>query len=197
VVGATSWNWGILELSALFFALAVVAGPLGGLSANETARSFVAGAADMTYAGLVVGLARGSLVVLREASVIDTITQAMADGVSHWPVSISVLGVYLMQCLLNFIVPSGSGQAAVSLPVLAPFGDLLGITRQTTVLAYQLGDGMSNILTPTSGYFMAALGILKIPWSVWVRWMLPLFAVWFVMGSIAMLVANAMQLGPF
>jgi uncharacterized ion transporter superfamily protein YfcC len=197
VVGATSWNWGILELSALFFALAVVAGPLGGLTANETARSFVAGAADMTYAGLVVGLARGSLVVLREASVIDTITQAMAAAVSHWPVSISVLGVYLMQCLLNFIVPSGSGQAAVSLPVLAPFGDLLGITRQTTVLAYQLGDGMSNILTPTSGYFMAALGILKIPWSVWVRWMLPLFVAWFVMGSVAMLVAHAMQLGPF
>ena len=102
-----------------------------------------------------------------------------------------------MQCLLNFIVPSGSGQAAVSLPVLAPFGDLLGITRQTTVLAYQLGDGMSNILTPTSGYFMAALGILKIPWSVWVRWLLPLFAVWLVMGSIAVLVAHAIQLGPF
>jgi uncharacterized ion transporter superfamily protein YfcC len=197
VVGATSWSWGILELSALFFALAVVAGPLGGLSANETARSFVAGAADMTYAGLVVGLARGSLVVLREASVIDTITKAMADAVSHWPVSISVLGVYLMQCLLNFIVPSGSGQAAVSLPVLAPFGDLLGITRQTTVLAYQLGDGLSNILTPTSGYFMAALGILKIPWSVWVRWLLPLFAAWFVMGSIAVLVAHAIELGPF
>jgi uncharacterized ion transporter superfamily protein YfcC len=197
VVGSTSWNWGILELSALFFALAVVAGPLGGLSANETARSFVAGAADMTYAGLVVGLARGSLVVLREASVIDTITKAMADAVSQWPVSISVLGVYLMQCLLNVIVPSGSGQAAVSLPVLAPFGDLLGVTRQTIVLAYQLGDGMSNILTPTSGYFMAALGILKIPWSVWVRWLLPLFAVWFVMGSIAVLVAHAIHLGPF
>lgn len=197
VVGAMRWHWGILELSALFFALAVVAGPLGGLSANGTARSFIAGAADMTYAGLVVGLARGSLVILREASVMDTITQAMANAVSHWPASISVLGIYFMQSLLNFIIPSGSGQAAVSLPILAPLGELLGITRQTNVLAYQLGDGLTNILTPTQGYFMAALGILKIPWSVWARWLLPLLAIWLVLGSIAVVVANAIRLGPF
>jgi uncharacterized ion transporter superfamily protein YfcC len=197
VIGALRWHWGILELSALFFALAVVAGPLGGLSANGTARSFIAGAADMTYAGLVVGLARGSLVILREASVIDTITQAMADAVSHWPASVSVLGIYFMQSLLNFIIPSGSGQAAVSLPILAPLGELLGITRQTNVLAYQLGDGLTNILTPTQGYFMAALGILKIPWSVWARWLLPLLAIWLVLGSIAVLVAHAIHLGPF
>ena len=197
VIGAMRWNWGILELSALFFALAVVAGPLGGLSANGTARSFVAGAADMTYAGLVVGLARGSLVILREASVIDTITQAMVAAVSQWPASVSVLGIYFMQSLLNFIIPSGSGQAAVSLPILAPLGELLGITRQTNVLAYQLGDGLTNILTPTQGYFMAALGILKIPWSVWARWLLPLLAIWLVMGSIAVLVAHAIHLGPF
>jgi uncharacterized ion transporter superfamily protein YfcC len=197
VAGALRWHWGILELTALFFALAVVAGPLGGLSASATARSFVAGAADMTYAGLVVGLARASLVVLREASVIDTITLGMANAVSHWPSSVSVLGIYLMQSLLNFVVPSGSGQAAVSLPILAPFGDLLGITRQTNVLAYQLGDGLTNILTPTQGYFMAALGILRIPWSVWARWLLPLLAIWFALGSIAVLLAHAIRLGPF
>jgi uncharacterized ion transporter superfamily protein YfcC len=197
VVGAMRWQWGILELSALFFALAIVAGPLGGLSLDETARSFVVGAADMTYAGLVVGLARGSLVILREASVIDTITMSMATAISHWPSSISVLGLYLMQNLLNFIVPSGSGQAAVSLPILAPVGDLLGITRQTNVLAYQLGNGFTNVLTPTQGYFMAALGILKIPWSTWVRWLFPLLLTWLGIGMAAVLAAHAIQLGPF
>lgn len=145
VVGAMRWHWGILELSALFFALAVVAGPVGGLSPNATADSFIAGAADMTYAGLVVGLARGSLVILQQANVMDTITQAMAHAVSTWPASISVLGIYFMQSLLNFIIPSGSGQAAVSLPILAPLGELLGITRQTNVLAFQLGDRKSVV----------------------------------------------------
>jgi len=184
-------------LSALFFALAVVAGPVGGLSPNATADSFIAGAADMTYAGLVVGLARGSLVILQQANVMDTITQAMAHAVSTWPASISVLGIYFMQSLLNFIIPSGSGQAAVSLPILAPLGELLGITRQTNVLAFQLGDGLTNILTPTQGYFMAALGILRIPWSVWARWLLPLLGIWLVLGAIAVVVANAIHLGPF
>jgi len=197
VIGAMWFHWGILELTALFFLLAVVAGPLGGLSANGTARGFVAGAAEMTYAGLVVGLARGSLVILQEASVMDTITKGMADAISTWPASVSVLGIYFMQSLLNFIIPSGSGQAAVSLPILAPVGELLGITRQTSVLAFQLGDGLTNIFTPTQGYFMAALGILKIPWTIWARWVLPLLAIWFVLGAVAVLVAHAIHLGPF
>jgi uncharacterized ion transporter superfamily protein YfcC len=197
IVGAMRWHWGILELSALFFALAVVAGPLGGMSLDETARCFVKGAADMTYAGLVVGLARGTLVVLREASVIDTITLTMADTVSHWPSSLSALGIYVMQNMLNFIVPSGSGQAAVSLPILAPLGDVLGITRQTNVLAYQLGNGLTNIFTPTQGYFMAALGILKIPWSIWARWLVPLLLIWVGIGGVAVLAAHMIRLGPF
>ena len=196
-VGAIRWQWGILQLSALFFGLSIVAGPLGGLSFDETAKSFIKGAADITYAALVVGLARGTLVVLRDAYVIDTITHAMASAVQRLPSSISVMGIYVMQNGLNFIVPSGSGQAAVSMPILAPLGDLLGITRQTNVLAYQLGNGFTNIFTPTQGYFMAGLGILQIPWSTWVRWLLPLLLIWLVIGSGAVLVAHAIHWGPF
>ncbi len=196
-VGAIRWHWGILELSALFFVMSVLAGPLGGLSFNETARCFVQGAADLTYAGLVVGLARGALVIMRDGCVIDTITYAMATAVSQWPSSLSVVGIYLMQNVLNFFVPSGSGQAAVSMPILAPFGDLLGITRQTNVLAFQLGNGLTNIFVPTQGYFMAALGILRIPWSTWSRWLMPLLLTWLALGLIAVLVAHAVQLGPF
>jgi uncharacterized ion transporter superfamily protein YfcC len=197
VIGAIRWDWGLLQLSGLFFGLAVVAGPIGGLSLDDTARSFIQGAQDMTYAGLVVGLARGSLVVLRDAHVIDTMTQAMAAVVRTWPSSISVVGIYLMQNLLHFIVPSGSGQAAVSMPILAPLGDLVGITRQTNVLAYQLGNGLTNVFIPTQGYFMAALGILKIPWEKWVRWLLPLLLIWLAVGMAAVVVAQAVHLGPF
>lgn len=196
-IGAIQWQWGILQLSALFFGLSIVAGPLGGLSFDETAKSFIKGAADITYAALVVGLARGTLVVLRDAYVIDTITHAMASAVQRLPSSASVMGIYVMQNGLNFIVPSGSGQAAVSMPILAPLGDLLGITRQTNVLAYQLGNGFTNIFTPTQGYFMAGLGILQIPWSTWVRWLLPLLLIWLVIGSGAVLVAHAIHWGPF
>jgi len=195
--GAMCWKWGILELSSLFFGLAIVAGPLGGLSFDETASSFVKGAADITYAALVIGLARGTLVVLRDASVIDTITHSMAVAVRQLPSSISALGIYAMQNGLNFLVPSGSGQAAVSMPILAPLGDLLGITRQTNVLAYQLGNGFTNIFSPTVGYFMAALGILKIPWATWIRWLFPLLLIWLLIGSGAVLIAHALHLGPF
>jgi uncharacterized ion transporter superfamily protein YfcC len=195
--GAGGWRWGHLELSALFFALAIVAGPIGGLSLDDTASSFIKGAADMTYAALVVGLARSILVVLRDANTMDTITYAMASAVQEWPASLNVMGIYLMQNALNFIVPSGSGQAAVSMPIVAPLGDVLGVTRQTNVLAYQLGNGFSNIITPTQGYFMAALGILGIPWSTWVRWLMPLFLIWVVIGGVALLIAHAIQWGPF
>ena len=197
ILGAIRWNWGLLQLSALFFGLAIAAGPIGGLSLDDTARSFIQGAQDMTYAGLVVGLARGSLVILRDANVIDTITHAMAGVVGRWPSSISVVGIYLMQNLLHFIVPSGSGQAAVSMPILAPLGDLVGITRQTNVLAYQLGNGLTNVFIPTQGYFMAALGILKIPWEKWVRWLLPLLLIWLAVGMAAVIIAQALHLGPF
>ncbi|MEW5899955.1 MAG: C4-dicarboxylate ABC transporter permease, partial [Acidobacteriota bacterium] len=195
--GAIRWHWGILHLSGLFFGLALISGPVGGLSANETARSFIQGAADITYAALVVGLARGTLVVLRDAQVIDTITHALVVTVQRWPSSLSAVGIYIMQNLLHFIVPSGSGQAAVSMPILAPLGDLLGITRQTNVLAYQLGNGLTNVFIPTQGYFMAALGILRIPWSTWVRWLLPLLAIWLAIGCGAVIIANAIHLGPF
>jgi uncharacterized ion transporter superfamily protein YfcC len=197
IFGAIRWNWGLLQLSALFFGLAIAAGPIGGLSLDDTARSFIQGAQDMTYAGLVVGLARGSLVILRDANVIDTVTHSMAAVVGRWPSSISVVGIYLMQNLLHFIVPSGSGQAAVSMPILAPLGDLVGITRQTNVLAYQLGNGLTNVFIPTQGYFMAALGILKIPWEKWIRWLLPLLLIWLAVGMTAVIIAQAIHLGPF
>ena len=197
VVGAIRWRWGILELTGLFFGLALVAGPLGGLSLDDTVRSFVQGASDITYAALIVGLARGTLVVLRDAHVIDTITHAMAAALRGLPSTLSAVGIYIVQNLLHFVVPSGSGQAAVSMPVLAPLGDLVGITRQTNVLAYQLGNGLTNVFIPTQGYFMAALGILRIPWTTWVRWLLPLLAIWLVIGCAAVVLASLIRLGPF
>lgn len=197
VVGALAWGWGILELSGLFFGLALVAGPLGGLSLDGTVKSFVQGAAGITYAALIVGLARGTLVVLRDAAVLDTVTHALVAAIRGWSSWLCALGIYAVQNVLNFFVPSGSGQAAVSMPILAPLGDLVGVTRQTNVLAYQLGNGLTNVFVPTQGYFMAALGILRIPWTVWVRWLLPLLLIWLVVGAGAVVLASLIRFGPF
>jgi len=197
VIGALRWRWGILELSGLFFGLGLVAGPLGGLSFDDTVKSFIQGAADITYAALIVGLARGTLVVLRDANILDTITHALVATIRGWSTWLSAVGIYVVQNVLNFFVPSGSGQAAVSMPILAPLGDLVGVTRQTNVLAYQLGNGLTNVFVPTQGYFMAALGILRIPWTTWVRWLLPLLAIWLVIGCGAVVLASLVRLGPF
>lgn len=197
IIGAMEWQWGIPELSALFFALAVVAGPAGGLSWNETAEKFIAGAASLAGGALVVGLARAILVVLTQAQVIDTIMYALAATVQELPPALSVLGIYVIQVLLNFLIASGSGQAALSIPIMAPLADLLGITRQTMVLAYQFGDGFTNVFTPTQGYFMAGLALIGIPWHIWARWLLPLLGWWLATGLIALLVAHALPLGPF
>lgn len=197
VIGALRLGWGINELSALFFALAIIVGPAGGLSLSSTAEKFIAGAASLTGGALVVGLARAILVVLTEAQVIDTIMLTLSHVVRDFPAQVSVLGIYVSQVLLNIIVPSGSGQAAISIPLLAPLSDLLGVTRQTMVLAYQFGDGFTNVFTPTQGYFMAGLALLGIPWSIWARWLLPLLMIWLVLGLAALLLAHAIALGPF
>jgi uncharacterized ion transporter superfamily protein YfcC len=102
-----------------------------------------------------------------------------------------------VQVLLSYVVPSGSGQAALSLPILTPLGDLVGITRQTTVLAYQFGDGFSNIFTPTSGYFMAGLALIGVPWTRWAKFLWPLQVIWLVIGLVALAIAHAIHYGPF
>lgn len=197
VVGSLRWGWGLLELSALFVALGLVAGAVGGLGVSAIAESFVAGAQSLAGAALVVGLARGMLVVLDGARATDAVLHGLAGAVRGLPSGVTVIGIYAVQIVLNVFVPSGSGQAALSIPILAPLGDLVGVTRQTSVLAYQFGDGFSNILTPTSGYFMAGLALIGVPWTRWVRFMLPLFAIWLALGLGFLLLAHSIRLGPF
>lgn len=197
VVGAMSWGWGIFELSGLFFAVGILAGLLGGLGANRTAEQFVEGAAAIAGGALVVGLARGVLVIFEGSSVTDTILYGMASTVRNLPADISIAGIYGIQVLLNFLVPSGSGQAALSIPILAPLADLVGVTRQTTVLAYQFGDGFTNVFTPTQGYFMAGLALIKVPWEKWVKFIWPLQCIWIATGLMFLLISHWIHWGPF
>lgn len=197
VAGALWGDWGIRELSGLFLAVAVAAGALGGLGLDGTAARFVEGAAALTGGALVVGLARGVLVIFDGAGVTDTILAAMANTIEGLPAWAGVGGLYGLQVLLNYLVPSGSGQAALSIPILAPLADLIGVTRQTTVLAYQFGDGFSNVFTPTQGYFMAGLALIDVSWERWVAFMWRLECLWLLTGLVLLLIAHATAWGPF
>jgi uncharacterized ion transporter superfamily protein YfcC len=197
VVGAMRWSWGLLELSGLFLGLAVFAGIAGRLGADGTAEAFIRGATDLAGAALVVGLARGVLVIFDGARVTDSILHALASVVASLPAWASIAGIYGVQILLSYLVPSGSGQAALSLPILTPLADLAGVTRQTGVLAYQFGDGFSNVFTPTQGYFMAGLALIGVSWTRWVRFLWPLQCIWLGTGLVLLLVAHAIGWGPF
>ena len=137
------------------------------------------------------------LVIFDGAQVTDTLLHGMAGVVLELPDWLAVAGIYLVQVVLNYFVPSGSGQAALSIPILAPLGDLVGVTRQTVVLAYQFGDGFSNVFTPTQGYFMAGLALIGVRWERWIRFIWPLECLWLLSGLVLLLVAHAIRLGPF
>lgn len=197
VVGVMKWGWGITQMSSLFLAASIVTAIVFKIRFNQYAVTFAQGLESLAVGATVVGLSRAVLVILTQGNVIDSILFTSSNLLSQIPASISSLGIYVFQCLLNFLIPSGSGQAAVSIPILAPLGDLIGVTRQTTVVAFQLGDAISNILTPTSGYFMAALSLAGIPWGKWVKWILPLIGLQYLGGAIVVIVAQFIQLGPF
>jgi len=146
---------------------------------------------------MVVGIARGILVVMTEGSIIDPIINSMAVFIRHLPQSISVAGMYIVQVIINFFIPSGSGQAATTMPIMIPLSDILGINRQVAVLAYQLGDGFTNSIIPTSAALMAVLSIGKIPYEKWVKFLWPLMLMWIGTGGVFLMIANAIGYGPF
>lgn len=197
IYGVVKYGWYFNQISALFLGMAIVVGLIGNLGFNGFAESLGKGMAAVAAGALIVGFARGILVVLTDGNIIHTILYASANLLSTLPSAVTAVGMYIFQCLLNFIIPSGSGQAAVSIPILAPLADMVGVTRQTAVLAFQLGDGISNIFTPTSGYFMAGLALAKIPWIKWAKWILPAIITWYLTGAAFIVIAQIMHFGPF
>lgn len=197
VFGVIKYGWYIQEISALFLGMAIVSGIISKRGLNTLADDFIEGCAALAYGALIVGLARGILVIFTDANVIDTVIWAAAGWIQGFPASITSIGIYIVQIFISFIVPSGSGMAALTMPVLSPLADVVGVTRQTAVLAYQFADGFSNILTPLQGYFMAGLALAGIPYQKWIRWIAPLAAIWFVMGGIFVVIASMINYGPF
>ena len=192
--------WGVLrkgfwipEIAAVFLITGIFAGIVGGLKADEMADAFVAGAKDMIGAAMVIGFARAIVIIAENSQIIDTILYGLSSFIGKLPSLLAACVMLPVQMFINFFVISGSGQAALTMPILAPLGDLLDISRQTTVLIFQLGDGFSNAIFPTSGVLMACLGMAGIPYSKWFKWILPLQIILFALGII--FITCAMMIG--
>jgi uncharacterized ion transporter superfamily protein YfcC len=170
-----SMGWWLPEMAGGFFLMGIVAMAIGRLPLDDGVRAAVRGMEEMVVAALVVGFARGVTVVMVDGQILDTLIYAAAAALQHVPRLVAAEGMLLFQAMLNFFIPSGSGQATVTMPLMAPLADVLGLTRQTAVFAFTCGDGFANLVIPTSGVLMAMLGLGKVPFEKWIRFVFPVF----------------------
>ena len=187
LVGVNEWGWYIEEIAALFVGLGLVVAVTFRMNAHDASAAFVAGTKDVVTAAMVIGLSRGLLVLAEDGKIIDTMLFALSDAASGFPEAASIEIMFVFQTFLNFFIPSGSGQAALTMPLMAPLSDLLGITRQCAVLAYQFGDGISNLIIPTSGVTMGILEIAKVPYNKWFKWIMPLMIILTIVAALLLL----------
>jgi len=186
-------GWGLIEMTGGFFTVGLATILISGMSGNESMKAFIKGLEVMIVPAIIVGFARGIQVVMEEGQIIDTILFHTSTFLQHQHKLVAVEGMYVFQSMLNFFIPSASGQALVSMPLMVPLADLLGITRQTAILAYTSGDGFSNVIIPTNGVLMAILGIAGVPYEKWVKFIWPLFIIMAVVAAMFLFIALAIN----
>ena len=172
--GVFTWGWYITEISAVFIVMAVAAGILAGMTSDEIVAKMVKGASDIVGGALIIGVARGIQVILDDGRIGDTIVQALAAPLADLPVTLSAILMTVVHSVINFFIPSGSGQAMATLPIMIPLSDLIGMTRQTAIMAFQVGDGVMNLLVPTLGGLLAMIALARVPFDRWFRFAFPL-----------------------
>jgi len=185
--GVIKLHWYITELAALFLAIGILAGLVGKLPVNAIAEGFIEGAKDIASAALIVGFAAGIIIILEDGNIMDTILFSFSRLAGESSPLLSAYIMYFVQTFINFFIPSGTTKAALTMPLFAPLADLSGITRQTAVLAYQFGDGFTNMIIPTSGVTIGTLAMAKVPFEKWFKWLLPL-EIAFVILSLLLLI---------
>lgn len=208
IVATIAWTiWGVIgqgyyipEIASQFFVMGLVAGVIGvvfrlnDMKVNDIAKAFNTGASDLLGAALCVGMAQGILIVLggtdaTNGTVLNTILHSIGEAMKAFPPVISAWLMYVFQAVFNFFVVSGSGQAALTMPIMAPLADIVGVTRQVAVLAFQLGDGFTNFIVPTSGCLMGALAAARLDWGRWVKFQIKFQALLFVVASLTVILA--------
>jgi uncharacterized ion transporter superfamily protein YfcC len=189
VYGIRVQGWYLVELGAIWLGLAIVGGLIAGLSMDDTAKRFGAGASELAMVALLVGFARAISLILEDGQVLHTIVHGLSVPLQQVGPEIASVGMLLLQTVLNFFIPSGSGQAFATMPIMAPLADVVGVTRQVAVLAFQFGDGFSNMILPTNIVLMAILGMGGIPYDRWVRFVAPLLLKLVAAAAVALIIA--------
>ncbi len=195
--GVFKYEWGTDEMATVFLAMGVIGGILGGLKPSKIGKEFVSGAKELAFGALVIGLSRGILIVLQNGMILDTIVRSFSNVLSQLPPQLTAIGMYLIHAVLNFLIPSGSGQAAATMPLMIPVADLTGVTRQIAVLAFALSDGITNSINPTASNMNSYLSLSKVTYPQWIKFIGPLIGMWFIAGLIFVVAGNMIGYGPF
>jgi uncharacterized ion transporter superfamily protein YfcC len=197
IVGVMGYGWFVKEIATLFFVMGIFSGVAMNFSANKITKLFIEGMRDILSAAVVVGLAGGILVILEDGRVIDSILYRIAHSMQDFGKLASVSMMYVIQTMINIVIPSGSAKAALTMPIMSQFSDLIGLSRQATVMAFQLGDGFTNMITPTSPVLIGVLGVARIPYEKWLRWVLPFMAILIFLGWLLLIPTVSMPLNGF
>ena len=197
VIGVMGYGWYLSEICALFLTLGIAAGIAVGDSADSIAREFIAGAKDIFSAALVIGFAAGIIYILKNGNAIDPMLNSMAASLEGAGKTGTLGMMYGIQTFLNLFIPSASAKAAVTMPIMASFSDMIGLSRQATVLAFQFGDGFTNMITPCSGVLMAVLSVAKIPYARWFQFIWKFILLLLVVGFLLLLPAALFTLPGF
>jgi len=187
IIGILGFKWYITELGGLFLALGIIAGLLGKLKTAEITEAFKDGAKDMVGVALIIGCARAILVLATDGRIMDTMLFQISGVISSMHPVLASQSMFVMQGIINFLVHSASGQAMLTMPVMAPLADVIGVSRQVAVLAFQFGEGWINPILPTSGVTMGVLGLACIPWEKWFKWMLPAQIFFFILALLLLI----------
>jgi uncharacterized ion transporter superfamily protein YfcC len=187
IIGVLGYEWYVMEIAGLFFAMGILSGLAFSMKFDTIMKSFLTGCKDIMNAALIVGLAGGIIIILEDGKIVDTILFAISNSLQGTGREGSLGVMYMIQNGLNLIIPSGSAKAALTIPMMAEFSDIIGINRQLTVLAFQFGDGFTNMITPASGVLIGVLGVAKIPYGKWAKFIFPYILILIVIGFLLLL----------
>lgn len=196
VTGVFVAEWNLEEMAAVFLVIMLATAIIGRIDINNMVSSFIKGAQSVLYGALIIGMARSIVVILEDGMILDTVVNGMSAVMEPFSSTMGAIMMFIGNGLFNLVVTSGSGQAAIVMPILGPLADIMDFPRQIAVQAYTMGDGFTNIITPLSGVLMANLAIAGVPFVKWLKFALPLVVIWYILGVIYLIVLVAIDFGP-
>lgn len=197
IIGVLGYQWYIMEIAALFLAMGIITGFASGKKPGETTKLFVVGVRDIVSASLVVGFAGGIIAILTDGQIIDTVLFSLSGALKGANQVSAITIMYLFQSVLNLIITSGSAKAALTIPIMAQFSDIVGLSRQATIVAFQFGAGFTDMIAPTSGVLIGVLGMARIPYVKWLKWIWPILLILIVSGFLLLIPTVTMKLNGF